>query len=1382
MDLDPKLVQRLTRPIHQPGVTNHRMADRLIDRAERLVNRLPLLDQQLARWSAIADLETEDIPIVYAQVNEADQSAADDGPQAQPQRVQGKDQTDTGEGDLPIAVATPMQPSIPPDLSRVEPSQAPQRGTDTGNLGNLTPPLPPNPETLPTAQDQGKLSQSSPAPDRGSVPPESITAPVSPQAIAPEPPPHSPTLGPMPVVESFPPSDSSAPMGEAIAPLGSPTSQTTDVIQAKLETGATQVQPLDVGADRNTIAPVQATESLPSATVSPIDPPETSTTQNPAFDPKVMQAALSLDHPNSAPSRGDLPLAQMPPAISDNEPMRSGLERQSVPKISKSKAHRSPKKSPRQAPSPAQSSPPEVLTALLSPDPASPASKSMPLVQPSASSEPSAMQGKKQARVKGDPVRSPASLEPSAPMGGAIASLGSPTSQTTDVIQAKLETGSPQVQPLDVVGADRNNIAPAPVAESLQAPTVSPIDPPETSIRKNPAFDPKVMQAALSLDHPEPALTQVLAVSNESGVKALSLDHPKPDLTGDTLPLAQMPTAISDNEPEHSKLERQSVPKISKKGARSPKKSPRQAPSPAQSSPPEALTTPLSPDPASPASESMPLVQPSASSEPSAPMGGAIAPLGTPTSQTRDVIQAKLETGVTQVQPLDVGADRNTIAPVQATESLSSATVSPIDPPETSTTQNPAFDPKVMQAALSLDHPNSAPSRGDLPLAQMPPAISDNEPGRSGLERQSVPKISKKGARSPKKSPRQAPSPAQSAPPEALTTPLSPDSASPASESMPLVQPSASSEPSAPMGGAIADIRPSVRNTSTGIDTPTEKGKRAIQALNVGEAQSTPSLHPPNTPDSQPQTAALPTIQTHASTEGIIQAKFATGAAVPVIAPSEGSGIGPNPSGFTPLNFAASNAIADPLTTGPVGMTSPDLPPPTALLLPAVTAVPPSASTPPLHRLFNPLNALTSLGSELPTPPKALETVVPLGGGDRRYPQDQPIFLGLNRLEGDQSDGAKPSGAIAVPNRATISPQALATPSEQGQDFTFVLPNESETAKMPQTAATPKVQTSRDANHPGSRAQAVEISQPIPPLVNAEIGRNTSPELVVTTSLAANPTAASATPALPRAIAQPLPPQTNPASNEQQGLELLSRHVERSSNTPTAQGITAQAQPSKAASPQREQASPKITNKSKRIPQPVVRPQGQKPQKVATQGLTSPISPGQKTAVLPLQPSETRSRYPSGRPTPTPQPQIIGNPQSNPTVTATPPMAPLPTVQAQTEFNPQNLEPLVLSRPLVRSHRTAVSQEIHAQPRSQTPSSPVVVSPALPNPPPAIASPGQQSSSTAGQRLKSTTPQVAKQTTPAAVNIDDLVAKVERKVLKRLVVERERRGGQRQWR
>jgi len=49
MNFDPRLVQRLTRPLKRPGVTNHRMSEGLLERFQALENRLPLLDQQLNR-------------------------------------------------------------------------------------------------------------------------------------------------------------------------------------------------------------------------------------------------------------------------------------------------------------------------------------------------------------------------------------------------------------------------------------------------------------------------------------------------------------------------------------------------------------------------------------------------------------------------------------------------------------------------------------------------------------------------------------------------------------------------------------------------------------------------------------------------------------------------------------------------------------------------------------------------------------------------------------------------------------------------------------------------------------------------------------------------------------------------------------------------------------------------------------------------------------------------------------------------------------------------------------------------------------------------------------------------------------------------------------
>jgi len=78
MNFDPRLVQRLTRPLKRPGVTNHRMSEGLLERFQALENRLPLLDQQLNRWSTIVELDAEQVPIVYAQSSKLDNQAVDD--------------------------------------------------------------------------------------------------------------------------------------------------------------------------------------------------------------------------------------------------------------------------------------------------------------------------------------------------------------------------------------------------------------------------------------------------------------------------------------------------------------------------------------------------------------------------------------------------------------------------------------------------------------------------------------------------------------------------------------------------------------------------------------------------------------------------------------------------------------------------------------------------------------------------------------------------------------------------------------------------------------------------------------------------------------------------------------------------------------------------------------------------------------------------------------------------------------------------------------------------------------------------------------------------------------------------------------------------------
>ncbi|MFN6517026.1 MAG: hypothetical protein RMY29_021290 [Nostoc sp. CreGUA01] len=65
--LNYDLVNRLTRPLRQPGMMKMGMSRRIINRCDRFLNRLPLLNQQMQRWGNTNTLSSEPVPIVYAQ-------------------------------------------------------------------------------------------------------------------------------------------------------------------------------------------------------------------------------------------------------------------------------------------------------------------------------------------------------------------------------------------------------------------------------------------------------------------------------------------------------------------------------------------------------------------------------------------------------------------------------------------------------------------------------------------------------------------------------------------------------------------------------------------------------------------------------------------------------------------------------------------------------------------------------------------------------------------------------------------------------------------------------------------------------------------------------------------------------------------------------------------------------------------------------------------------------------------------------------------------------------------------------------------------------------------------------------------------------------------
>ena len=65
--LNQGLVNRLTRPLRQPGMMKRAMSQRIISRCDRFLNRLPLLNQQMQRWGNTSTLSVDAVPIVYAQ-------------------------------------------------------------------------------------------------------------------------------------------------------------------------------------------------------------------------------------------------------------------------------------------------------------------------------------------------------------------------------------------------------------------------------------------------------------------------------------------------------------------------------------------------------------------------------------------------------------------------------------------------------------------------------------------------------------------------------------------------------------------------------------------------------------------------------------------------------------------------------------------------------------------------------------------------------------------------------------------------------------------------------------------------------------------------------------------------------------------------------------------------------------------------------------------------------------------------------------------------------------------------------------------------------------------------------------------------------------------
>jgi len=64
--LNPQLLQRLVLLSQEPGIIKQDIGQKIIDRCDRFLNRLPLLSQYLQRWQGLNEMSVNSVPIVYA--------------------------------------------------------------------------------------------------------------------------------------------------------------------------------------------------------------------------------------------------------------------------------------------------------------------------------------------------------------------------------------------------------------------------------------------------------------------------------------------------------------------------------------------------------------------------------------------------------------------------------------------------------------------------------------------------------------------------------------------------------------------------------------------------------------------------------------------------------------------------------------------------------------------------------------------------------------------------------------------------------------------------------------------------------------------------------------------------------------------------------------------------------------------------------------------------------------------------------------------------------------------------------------------------------------------------------------------------------------------
>ncbi|NET46334.1 hypothetical protein [Okeania sp. SIO2B3] len=126
--LNNRLVNRLTRPLHQPGMIKMAMSRGIINRCDRFLNRVPLLSQQMGRWGNNTNtLSYDAVPIVYAQ------------PVSSPRQQE----MVTGKDNVQVSNKSKNQPLVPiiqrkEDFSQVKPVQKDNKTIAVKNLTDLS--------------------------------------------------------------------------------------------------------------------------------------------------------------------------------------------------------------------------------------------------------------------------------------------------------------------------------------------------------------------------------------------------------------------------------------------------------------------------------------------------------------------------------------------------------------------------------------------------------------------------------------------------------------------------------------------------------------------------------------------------------------------------------------------------------------------------------------------------------------------------------------------------------------------------------------------------------------------------------------------------------------------------------------------------------------------------------------------------------------------------------------------------------------------------------------------------------------------------------------------------------------------------------------------